>query len=130
VRRYLLDRLERERDAGLFLCAAEALASLEERRGVAAVAKRILAFEEGWGGVEPHLLHALARMGGDEAAPHLARFLADERAKESRSVSTALSLLEGLVRGGAGAGAAKLKASPRMAGFDEALRVRIEGMAR
>lgn len=125
VRDYLLDRIARERDPGLYMSAAEALGRLKEGRATVAVAEQVLRFEERWSGVEPHLLHALARMGGEAAVPHLARFLGDERARQGGSVAAALALLEGFDRDAARRAAAELAASPRMAGFDEALRQRI-----
>jgi len=129
VRDYLLGRLRTEKDPGLYMCVAQALGRLGEGRATATVAAHIMQFEPGWGGVEPHLLSALARMGGDQAVPHLARFLSDERAG-APGVGTALTLLEGLDRGVARCAAAELRASPRFEGFDERLQAKIQEIAR
>ncbi|MHC4493696.1 MAG: hypothetical protein ACYTDU_19005 [Planctomycetota bacterium] len=130
MRTYLLQRIEREKDPGLYMSAAGALGKLKEGRAMAAVAAQVMRFEERWSGVESHLLNALAQMGGEDAAPHLVRFLTDERAKEGKSVWAALSLLEGLDRARSQGAARKLAASPRMEGFSAPLQSKIKELAR
>ncbi|MHC4469817.1 MAG: FG-GAP-like repeat-containing protein [Planctomycetota bacterium] len=110
VRAYLLDRIERERGAGLFMCAAQALGRLKEPKATETVAIRILEFKEGWSGVEVHLLSALPGMGGREANPWLARYLADARGKH---VVTALRSIASTDPKMAAAEAEKLLGSDR-----------------
>jgi hypothetical protein len=81
VRGYLLDRLVTERDAGLFMSVAQALSRLGESRGTEVVVRQLFRFEDGWGGVERHLLRSLSGMGGEDANRWLVAYLADRRAK-------------------------------------------------
>ncbi len=129
VRRYLLARIEKERDAGLFMSAAQALGMLAEPRAVAPVAKQLLRFEARWSGVEPHLVSALAGMG-EGATKHLLAFVADERATRGPALAGALTALERLDPEAARQAARALAASPRFEGLDDALKGRVERLAR
>jgi hypothetical protein len=73
VRVYLLQRLAREDDAGLFMATAAGLARLREAKAVPRIAAVLLERRQGWQGVEPHLADSLRRLGGPEAEAALAR---------------------------------------------------------
>jgi hypothetical protein len=93
VRAWLMDRMATERDAGRFLAAAQALAFLQEPSAVKPVAKRLLAFDPGWAGVQPHLARVLGDLGGEAAATALASFARDDRAVGDAAVLNALMAL-------------------------------------
>jgi len=74
VRDYLLRRLAREDDAGLFMATAAGLARLREAKAVPRIAAVLLEQRQGWKGVEPHLAQSLESLGGDEATAAVARW--------------------------------------------------------
>jgi len=125
VRDYLLKRLAKERNAGLFFSTAKALAALKEAKAFAPIARQLLAFEEGWSGVEYHLLAAIVTLGGPSLAETLEKFATDERAKEERHVTMALAYLENLDRKAAQRTAKAVVASPRFAAWTELTRTQI-----
>ena len=83
ARTYLLDRLAKEENSGLFMSAAQGLAHLGEKKAVPIVAEKLLSFERGWSGVERHLVTVLFRIGGKEARRALEGYAKDERAKHA-----------------------------------------------
>jgi hypothetical protein len=88
-RAYLLDRLAKEKDLGLFMSAAQGLAHMGERKAVPLVAKRLFEAE----GVEVHLVLVLGRLGGPDARKALEAYVQDARA---RHVGVARRCLEQL----------------------------------
>lgn len=94
ARKYLLGRLARETDSGLFMSTAQGLAHLGEREAVPTVAARLLAFDPQWGGVQRHLVVVLGRIGGPEACTALERYAADERAKHAEMARRFLEQLK------------------------------------
>ncbi|MEN8151406.1 MAG: FG-GAP-like repeat-containing protein, partial [Planctomycetota bacterium] len=91
IREYLLRRLVTERDPGCFYSAAVALGRLRESRAVPTIARQLLAFEDRWSGVEPHLVSALAGAGGKKANEWLVKYLADPRARRVASAVRAIA---------------------------------------
>ena len=83
ARKYLLGRLENERDAGLFMSSAKGLAHMKEKRAVKPVGEQLLKFEEGWAGVAPHLVRVLGDIGDRQAAEYLMRYCLDDRAAQA-----------------------------------------------
>ncbi|MEZ5964819.1 MAG: hypothetical protein R3F56_13320 [Planctomycetota bacterium] len=83
VRTYLLERLDRETDAGFFMAASMGLAHLRETEAAARIGARVREFRPGWSGVEPHLLVALEMIGGAQAVAELEQIAAHEEAKAS-----------------------------------------------
>ncbi|MEM6671477.1 MAG: hypothetical protein AAF726_01455 [Planctomycetota bacterium] len=83
VRRALLERLELEENAGLYMASAKGLARLRETKAVALIGDRLLEAREGWSGVAPHLVIALRTIGGSEAREMLERIadVGDERTR-------------------------------------------------
>lgn len=71
VRKWLLDRLESESGAGRYMSVAQALAMLRERRAAKLIGERVLEDLDGWSGVAPQLVDALAGIGGPEAVEQL-----------------------------------------------------------
>ncbi|MHC5011765.1 MAG: FG-GAP repeat domain-containing protein, partial [Planctomycetota bacterium] len=96
TRLYLLGRLDREEDAGLYMAAALGLARLRESRAADRIGRRVLEFRELWSGVEPYLLGALEATGGKAAAPHFAAYLLDPRARDEGRLVHVLGVLERL----------------------------------
>jgi len=90
AREYLLKRLAREEDLGLFMSAARGLAKLGERAAVPIVAKRLI----GSAGVETYLIGALGQIGGPEARKALEAYIADERAKHADAAREWLKRME------------------------------------
>ncbi len=83
VRRYLLDRLANEPDAGLYMAAARGVAHLGARDAAAAIGDRVLEQRDGWSGVERYLIEALGELGGPDAIDRLER-IAKELGPDSR----------------------------------------------
>ena len=108
VRDYLVARLERERDAGLYMCTAEALGFLKEPRGAHFVDDRIMG--PMWSGVRGHILHATGRMGGPDASAFLVRYL---RTPNADLLGSAILALDGIDPATAETEAAAILASPR-----------------
>lgn len=81
VRDYLLGRLKVETDAGLFMSTATGLSYLKEKKAVEATANQLLKFEDGWSGVESHLIGALPRMDLEASVPLLEKYLLDDRSQ-------------------------------------------------
>lgn len=75
VRTFLTERLASERDAGLYLSAAKALARLGERAAIGPIADRLLEAHAGWQGVDPQLVATLGAFGGAEAVTALERIV-------------------------------------------------------
>jgi len=94
VRAYLADRLQNDDDAGTWMSTAEALAMLGAREHVAAIGARILEFRRGWSGVEPHLIHALGRLGGADAVKQLEKIASVEHCKNWKSALAQLDKLD------------------------------------
>jgi hypothetical protein len=88
VRALLLNRLETEVDAGLYMATAKGLAHLDAKEAVSPIAARLLEYRESWGGVAPHLIRVLAVIGGQQARACLVTIAASKRdvlAKLARS---------------------------------------------
>ncbi len=95
VRRYLLTRLAREQDAGLFMSAAQGLAMLGERDVARMIGERILEFRDGWGGVAPPLVVALEQLGGERAEEYLDEIAEADVAGISEHAVAALQRMRG-----------------------------------
>src|SRR5690606_12580321 len=91
VRTYLAERLATEQDAGLYMSTAAGLAHLGLRDSIGPIAERVLEQREGWQGVEPHLLVAIAELGGRTAVDTLDRVA---WRRDVRSSAAALEMLE------------------------------------
>jgi len=105
VRDYLLRRLEKERDPGLFYQTALTLGALEEPAGARYVDDRIRG--PGWSGVRRYVFIGLAGMGGEEARRVLEEIVRDPRLTKPtryggyRDVASALRALARLDPAGA-----------------------------
>jgi hypothetical protein len=130
VRSYLLERLATDRDPGTFMSAAQALAMLEDARGVRLVAKRLMHFEKGDSGVQWQLVHAMAEMGGERAVEHLAAYVLDERATHEVAITYALDHLAKLDEETAKETVDELQRTERYRSFQERTRKHIEGTGR
>jgi hypothetical protein len=82
TRDYLVGRLARERGPGLYMCAAESLATLSEPRGAGYVDQRI--FEQRWGGVRSRIFVALSKMDPIVAERFLIDYVRDPFEKDLR----------------------------------------------
>jgi len=129
VRTYLLERLAREHDAGLFMSATQALATLKEPRGHAPIAKQLLAFEPGWSGVEGHLLNALYAIGHPDLANVLDGYVRSERAVGEMGVWLSLERLRALDAARGIRAAQAVLASARFTGFAAGTQARIRALA-
>lgn len=90
VRKYLLQRLTDEQDAGMFMAAAKGLVHLGAREAAAAIGDRVLEYRERWGGAEQHLVDALAELGGAHAIERLEKIAASERTADRPAAAKAL----------------------------------------
>lgn len=129
VRAFLLEQVARGRDAGLFMSAAQALAMLQEEQAHTPIAKQLLAFEEGWSGVEGHLLNALHDIGAPALAETLDAYVRHERATQEMRVWVSLDRLKALDAKRAVAAAKALTASARFAEFAAGTQARIRELA-
>ena len=80
VREYLSERIETERDPGKFYSIAMALANLDEVGPIEVIGEQLLKFDEGWEGVEQHLLGALTLMDAEHSLPWIERYVLDPSA--------------------------------------------------
>ena len=129
VRTYLLQRIENERDAGLYMSAARALGVLAETRAAPRIAKQLLAFAPCWGGVEVHLLEALVDIGSPRRDETLAAFATDPRATDGWSVLRAMQHLARSDPSTARTLATEIQSSNRFAHFPPGARRQIEAIA-
>ena len=129
VRAYLLERIAKERDAGLYMSAAQALGRLREPRAHEPVAKQLMAFEAGWSGVQGHLLGALYQINHDKLPAALEAFATDERATGESLVGAVLAQIHNLDPEAAKRAAKAVIASKRFAGFSPAWQAQIRKIA-
>jgi hypothetical protein len=94
VRAMLLERLRTETDAGLFMSAADGIALLGAQEGAAAIGDRVLEFRKDWAGVEPHLIAALAKLGGAVAIERLEKIAGSRECARWQQVLHALERLD------------------------------------
>jgi hypothetical protein len=81
AREYLVERIKKEKDPGLFTWTARGLAHLKEGKVVPPVGEQLLRFDKAWAGLERYLVEVLCTVGGVEAEEVLRRYVGDPRAK-------------------------------------------------
>lgn len=90
VRALLLQRLQAEKDAGLYMAAAKGLAHLGAKEAVEPIAARLLEYRKGWFGVAPHLIRTLATIGGQPARACLEKVAESEHEEIAKMARSAL----------------------------------------
>src|SRR5262245_27065826 len=109
VRAWLQARLRDEPDAGIWMAVAKGLAHLGDQGAAKAIGARVLEARTGWDGVEPHLIDALAELGGPDAIAALEKIAAKPDGRHWQPALSALERLqpEAAARARAARGAAK-----------------------
>lgn len=97
VRDYLVQRIEHEKDRGIFWALTMTLGELHEPRAAPAVGRKLLfdnpVKEADWKPMRMGMLWHLNQMGGDDARDILAGFLRDERVTDGKEIVHALNSL-------------------------------------
>ena len=129
VRAWLLERLTRQPDAGLFMSASQALARLREAQAHAPIARQVLAFESNWSGVEGHLLEALYAIAHPGLGATLDAYARNEHAVQEMRVWVALERLSALDAPRAAHAAQAVLISNRFAAFAPGAQAKIRALA-